>query len=76
MFNGGDIRFGGAEKIDDIINVYVYRLKLGETNNIGYEDLEKLSDAEYRKYAKKYKSVFKEDYNGNYYWYSTEPVEE
>lgn len=24
----------------------------------------------------KYKSVFKEDYNGNYYWYSTEPIEE
>ena len=76
MFNGGDIRFGSAEKIDDIINIYVYRLKLGETNNVGYEDLEKLSDDEYKKYAKKYKSVFKEDYNGNYYWYSTEPIEE
>ena len=24
----------------------------------------------------KYKSVFKEYYNGNYYWVSSEPVEE
>lgn len=72
MFNGGDIRFESAKKIDDIINVYVYRLK----SNLDYRDIEKLSDAEYGKYAKKYKSVFKEDYNGNYYWYSAEPVEE
>ena len=75
-YSNNDMRFEGAEKINNTINIYSYYLVLGNNNNLEYSDLETLSDTEYKKYAKKYKSVFKEDSDGNYYWYSTEPVEE
>ena len=75
-YSNNDMRFGSAEKIDNTINIYSYYLVLGNNNNLEYSDLETLSNTEYRKYAKKYKSVFKEDSDGKYYWYSTEPVEE
>ena len=75
-YSNNDMRFGSAEKIDNTINIYSYYLILDNNNNLEYSDLETLSDTEYKKYAKKYKSVFKEDSDGNYYWYSTEPVEE
>ena len=65
-------RFIDAYKEDDTIVIYNYYLNAGDE----LVDFDAMSDAEFKNYAKKYKSVFKEDYNGNYYWYSTEPVEE
>lgn len=80
IFGGGNMRFASASKSNDTIMIYTYDFILDDSVTIDTDDIEtylnNLPLNEYKKHARKYKSVFKEDYNGNYYWYSTEPVEE
>lgn len=87
-----DARFDSALKYTDYIEYYNYFAYCSDEAGTDYEHcydqnnkvlgdvptdgITKASDAEFKKLAVKYKTIFKEDSNGNYYWYSTEPVTE
>ena len=73
--SANEFKFVNATKQNNTITIY--NLIVAESKLIEDKiNIDNLSDKNWQKYGKKYKSVFKEDSDGNYYWYSTEPVEE
>ena len=73
--SANEFKFVNAAKQNNTITIY--NLIVAESKLIEDKiNIDNLSDKNWQKYGKKYKSVFKEDSDGNYYWYSTEPVEE
>ena len=71
--NGIDLR---CKKKDELIVVQVKHYKeinllLSKLKN---EELEKELLKQYEKYMQTYKHTFKKNDNGEYYWYSTEPI--
>lgn len=85
-----DARFDSALKYTNYIEYYNYFAYCANSAKDDYshcydqnnnvlgdlpsDGITKASDSEFKKLAVKYKTIFKEDSNGNYYWYSTEPV--